>query len=123
MRDVDNLYQVPISLQEQHLDQLTCDHLGIECGEADMEEWTKLVDKVRNLSGKIDIGLVGKYVELPDAYLSAVESLKHAGFAYDTDIEVHWIDSEVLDSETIQDELSHEIGRASSREKRGVTDV
>src|SRR5699024_2268998 len=45
MRDVDNLYQVPISLQEQHLDQLTCDHLGIECGEADMEEWTKLVDK------------------------------------------------------------------------------
>lgn len=107
MRDVDNLYQVPISLQEQHLDQLTCDHLGIECGEADMEEWTKLVDKVRNLSGKIDIGLVGKYVELPDAYLSAVESLKHAGFAYDTDIEVHWIDSEVLDSETIQAELSH----------------
>jgi len=51
MRDADTLYQVPISLQEQHLDQLTCDHLGLECGEADMEEWNKLVDKVRNLSG------------------------------------------------------------------------
>lgn len=107
MRDADTLYQVPISLQEQHLDQLTCDHLGLDCGEADMEEWNKLVNKVRNLSRKIDIGLVGKYVELPDAYLSAVESLKHAGFVYDTDIEVHWINSEELDKETIQSELAH----------------
>src|SRR5690625_7972852 len=105
MLDVANRYQVPISVQEQHSDQLTCDHLGLECGEEDMEEWNKLVDKVRNLSGKVDIGLVGKYVELPDAYLSAVESLKHAGFVYDTDIEIHWIDSEVLDNETIQTEL------------------
>lgn len=107
MRDADTLYQVPISLQEQHLDQLTCDHLGLDCGEADMKEWNKLVKRVRNLAGKIDIGLVGKYVELPDAYLSAVESLKHAGFVYDTDIEVHWINSEELDKETIQSELSH----------------
>ncbi|PAV31383.1 CTP synthetase [Virgibacillus profundi] len=107
MQDADTLYQVPISLQEQHLDQITCDHFGLECGPADMEEWNALVSNVRNLSRITDIGLVGKYVELPDAYISVVESLKHAGFDYGTDIKVHWINSEKLDKETIQEELSH----------------
>src|SRR5690625_1517848 len=107
MRDADTLYQVPIALQEQNLDQLTCDHLGLDCQEADMIEWKSLVDKVRNLSNVIHIGLVGKYTELPDAYLSVVESLKHAGFMYDFDIKIHWISSENLDNQTIFDELSH----------------
>lgn len=107
MLDADTLYHVPISLQEQNLDQLVCNHLGLECGEADMKEWNALVDKVRNLSKTIDIAIVGKYVELPDAYLSVVESLKHAGFSYDTDVEIHWVNSETLDKETIQKELSH----------------
>ena len=107
MKDADVLYHVPIDLQEQKLDELTCQHLGIDCEPADMTEWKTLVSQVRNLSKKIDIAIVGKYVELPDAYLSVVESLKHAGFAYDTDISVHWINSEVLDKDTIQEELSH----------------
>lgn len=107
MRDADTLYQVPISLQEQQLDQLTCDHLGLQCKEADMGKWQELVDKVRNLTRTIDIGLVGKYVELPDAYLSVVESLKHAGIDFDANIEIHWINSEDLDKETIKAELSH----------------
>lgn len=107
MRDADTLYQVPIALQEQHLDQITCDHFNLDCEPADMDKWKDLVSKVRNLSGKIDIGLVGKYVELPDAYISVVESLKHAGFTYDTDVTIHWINSELLDKATIQEELSH----------------
>ena len=107
MRDADTLYHVPIALQAQHLDQLACDHFGLDCPPANMDEWKELVDKVRSLSKKIDIGIVGKYVELPDAYLSVVESLKHAGYPYDTDIRVHWIDSERLEKETIQKELSH----------------
>lgn len=107
MRDADTLYQVPIALQEQNLDQLTCDHFGLDCGVADMTEWKKLVSKVRNLSKKIDIGLVGKYVELPDAYISVVESLKHAGYDFDADIKVHWINSEELDRAAIHSELSH----------------
>lgn len=107
MRDADTLYHVPLALQQQHLDQLVCDHLGLECEEANMDYWRELVNKVRNLSKTIDIGLVGKYVELPDAYLSVVESLKHAGFTYNTDIKVHWINSENLDQETIKEELSH----------------
>lgn len=107
MRDSDTLYHVPIALQEQKLDQLVCDHLKLDCAEANMEEWQVLVDKVRNLSRKTNIGLVGKYVELPDAYLSVVESLKHAGFVFDTKVNIHWINSEDLDKETIQEELSH----------------
>ncbi|MDY0394259.1 CTP synthase [Virgibacillus halophilus] len=107
MRDASVLYQIPIALQEQHLDQLVCDHLGLSCQTADMGEWKKLVEKVQGLTKKIDIGLVGKYVELPDAYLSVVEAMKHAGYAYDAEINVHWINSEDLDKETIEQELSH----------------
>lgn len=106
MLDADTLYQVPIALQEQDFDDLVCQHLGLPQNEADMTEWKELVGKVRNLSQTIEVGLVGKYVELPDAYLSLVEAMKHAGFHYDTDINVHWIDSETLDKETIHDVLS-----------------
>jgi len=106
MQDADPLYQVPIDLQKQHLDQLVCDHLGLDCQEADMSEWHELISKVRHLTKTTEIGIVGKYVELPDAYLSVVEALKHAGFSYDTDINIHWIDSEKLTADTIKEELS-----------------
>src|SRR5699024_7066744 len=94
---------VPIALQEQNFDDLVCKHLHLPDTEADMKEWNELVHKVRNLSNVIDIALVGKYVELPDAYLSLVESFKHAGIDLDTDIEVHWVDSEEFDKETIHE--------------------
>src|SRR5690625_2045896 len=67
MCDADTLYHVPIALQEQKLDQLVCDLLGLECEQSDMTDWKLLVDKVRNLTRKLNIGLVGKYTELPDA--------------------------------------------------------
>lgn len=105
MLDADTLYQVPIALQEQGLDKLACEHLHLDCEDADMVEWEKLVNKVRNLTHTITIGLVGKYVELPDAYLSIVESLKHAGFTYDTDVKIRWINSQKLDDKEIQSEL------------------
>ncbi|API91846.1 MULTISPECIES: CTP synthase [Virgibacillus] len=107
MLDADTLYQVPISLQEQQLDELTCKHFGLDCKQADMKEWMELLNKVRHLSKTVDIALVGKYVELPDAYLSVVEALKHAGFAYDADIRVHWVNSELLDEQTIHKELQN----------------
>lgn len=107
MIDADTLYQIPVSLQEQHLDQLTCDHFGLELNPADMDEWMKLVNKVRGLSKTITIGLVGKYVELPDAYLSVVESLKHAGYSYDSNVEVKWINAEKLDKASIEQELNN----------------
>ncbi|ALX49868.1 CTP synthase [Lentibacillus amyloliquefaciens] len=105
MLDADTLYQVPIALQEQNLDQLTCDHLGLNCDEADMREWEDLLSSVRHLPNTTVIGLVGKYVELPDAYLSVVEALKHAGFSYDADVQVKWINSEKQDKASIKKEL------------------
>src|SRR5699024_714882 len=106
MLDANTLYHVPIALQEQNFDDLVCKHLHLPDTEGDMKECNEFVHKMRNLSNVIDIALVGKHVELPDAYLSLVESLKHAGIDLDTDIEVHWVDSEVLDKETIHEKLS-----------------
>ncbi|MGD6802277.1 CTP synthase [Rossellomorea vietnamensis] len=104
--DADTLYAVPIALQEQKLDQLTCDHLKLDCGEADMTEWNELLHRVRNLSKKTRIALVGKYVELQDAYISVVEALKHAGYNFDTDVEVKWLNSELVDSENVAELMS-----------------
>ncbi|MFW0782867.1 CTP synthase, partial [Rossellomorea marisflavi] len=62
--DADTLYSIPLSLQDQKLDELTCQHLKLDCHVPDMTEWTELVERVRNLSRKTTIALVGKYVEL-----------------------------------------------------------
>src|SRR5690606_15203153 len=83
-RDAETLYTIPLSLQEQQLDQIACRHLKLQCADADMTEWKQLVDKVLNLSKTTKIALVGKYVELQDAYISVVEALKHAGYSYDS---------------------------------------
>lgn len=100
-RDADTLYAVPLMLQEQKLDQIVCEHLKLNCNEADMTEWVALVEKVRNLSNKTTIALVGKYVELQDAYISVVEALRHAGYAFDTDIDIRWINSEHVDRDNV----------------------
>jgi CTP synthase len=107
-RDADTLYAVPLELQEQHMDQIVCDHLKLITQEADMTEWKALVDKVTHLSGKTKIALVGKYVELQDAYISVVEALKHAGYAFDADVEVKWINSEFVTLENV-DELLRDV--------------
>src|SRR5699024_3144123 len=69
-------------------------HLKRDVSEADMTKWIELEQKVKNLSGTVKIGIVGKYVELPDAYLSVIEALKHAGYDFNTDVEIEWINSE-----------------------------
>lgn len=104
-RDADTLYSIPLALQDQNLDKIVCDHLKLGCGEADMTEWKQLVDKVTNLSKTTRIALVGKYVELQDAYISVVEALKHAGYAHDSDIEVDWINAEDVKENNVADLL------------------
>lgn len=107
-RDAETLYEVPLELQRQKLDQFVCEYLKLDCKEADMTEWTALVNKVKNLSGKAKIGLVGKYVALQDAYLSVAESLRHAGYAFDADIEIKWINAEEVTEQNVN-ELLHDV--------------
>ncbi|WP_316570603.1 CTP synthase [Neobacillus sp. YIM B06451] len=104
-RDAETLYSVPLALQDQHLDQIVCDHLKLQCTEADMTEWKALVEKVTHLSAKTRIALVGKYVELQDAYISVVEALKHAGYAYDADIDIKWVNAEDVTEENVNELL------------------
>jgi CTP synthase len=104
--DADTLYAIPLILQEQNFDQIVCDHLKLNTKPADMTAWVALLDKVRNLSNKTTIALVGKYVELQDAYISVVEALKHAGFAFDADIDIKWINAEEVNEDNVQELLS-----------------
>ncbi|MTT30973.1 CTP synthase [Terrilactibacillus sp. BCM23-1] len=104
--DAETLYQVPLHLQEQHLDDIVCKHLKLKCGEADMQEWSELVERVLNLKNTVNIALVGKYVELQDAYISVVESLKHAGYGYDADVHVKWVNATELTKENLEEQLS-----------------
>ncbi|NMH70620.1 CTP synthase [Bacillus sp. RO3] len=104
--DADTLYSVPLALQEQKLDEITCQHLKLNCHEADMTEWNELVDRVKNLSRKTTIALVGKYVELQDAYISVVEALRHAGYHFDSDIQVRWLNSELVDNGNVAEKLA-----------------
>jgi CTP synthase len=105
-RDAETLYEIPLALQEQKLDQITCDHLKLNCKAPDMTEWKALVQKVKGLSHTVKIALVGKYVELQDAYISVVESLRHAGYAFDADVNVKWINSEHVNAENAKELLA-----------------
>lgn len=105
-RDVETLYTIPLNLQAQGMDDLVLDHFGIKRPAADMTDWRALENKVLNLKGKVTVGLVGKYVSLPDAYLSIVEALKHAGYAHDTEIDIRWIDAEEVDDQNVADYLA-----------------
>ncbi|WP_017756631.1 CTP synthase [Calidifontibacillus oryziterrae] len=106
-RDAKNLYEIVLTLQEQDLDKIVCDHLKLDLKEADMTEWKALVEKVSNLTKEVTIGLVGKYVELQDAYISVVEALRHAGYNYDAKIKVEWINAETVTAENVNDLLKN----------------
>lgn len=103
--DVDTLYSIPINLKKQGLDQIVVDHLKLDVPEADMTEWEALENRVLNLTHQTRIAIVGKYVELPDAYLSVSEALKHAGYAVDSDIAIKWVNAEKLSPKEVVDEL------------------
>ncbi|WP_026691616.1 CTP synthase [Alteribacter aurantiacus] len=105
-RDAETLYEVPLELQRQNFDDYVCKHLNLPQAEANMAEWNALVEKVTNLSKKTTIALVGKYVALQDAYLSVAEALKHAGFHFDADVDIKWINSENVTRENAAELLS-----------------
>jgi len=104
--DADNLYVIPLRLKEEGLDDIVIDHLGLKNGEADLSEWRGLVERIRRVENEIKIGLVGKYVQLPDAYLSVVESLKHGGYYNNADVEIVWVDAETVSQEEVERQLA-----------------
>ena len=103
--DVEHLYQIPLNLQAQNMDQIVCDHLKLDVPEADMTDWSAMVDKVMNLKKQVKIALVGKYVELPDAYISVVEALKHSGYANDAEIKLNWVNANDVTTENVTELL------------------
>lgn len=103
-RDASTLYEVPLNLREQGLDDYVVKHLNLSVGAPDMKEWEALVSRVKSLKKTTEIAIVGKYVALHDAYLSIVESLSHAGFDADTDVNIRWVNAEELTPNNV-DEL------------------
>ncbi len=104
-KDADSIYEIPLILAEQNLDKLACEILDLKCGDLDLTNWKNFVKKERELSKKVKIALVGKYVELKDAYLSVAESLKHAAIQNDAKLEIDWVNSEDITEETVVDRL------------------
>ena len=101
-----NLYEAPLMLEKQNFSGIVCRELGLETREPDLTEWKQLVEEIYSRSKSVTIGLVGKYVQLHDAYLSVAEALRHAGYALNSDVDIHWIDSEGLTEETYEQTLS-----------------
>lgn len=109
-RDVSNLYQLPLNLKAQKIDDIVLKHFNLTAKEASMEEWISLVERVDNLKDEVRIALVGKYVELHDAYISVVESLKHAGYKHNFKVKIDWIQSEDITEENVHEYLKEADG-------------
>ena len=104
--DVGNIYELPLILHDEGLDTVALEVLRMEGHELDVTPWAKLVERVELSTTPVKIGLIGKYVELPDAYLSVVEALKHAGFHHEAKIELDWIQAEDVEGLLASDRLS-----------------
>ncbi|MBZ2174964.1 CTP synthase [Schnuerera sp. xch1] len=94
--NVETIYELPLMLEKEGLAQLVIDKLNIKCNKLDLTEWENIVKKVKNIKDKVTVALVGKYVELKDAYLSVAESLNHGGIFNDVNVEIKWIHAEKL---------------------------
>lgn len=101
-----NLYEAPLMLEKSNFSAVVCRELKLETPEPDLKEWEQLADNINNRTNTVSIGLVGKYVKLHDAYLSVVEAMHHAGYELNTHISIHWIDSETITKDTVEDTLA-----------------
>jgi CTP synthase len=100
------LYSVPKMLEEQNMSEIVCRRLGIEAKELDWQEWDDMLTRAGDLTKTVRIALVGKYVQLHDAYLSVVEALKHGGYENGADVDIKWVDAEQLTPDNVARELS-----------------
>jgi CTP synthase len=111
-RDVDNIYKVPLVFRAEGVDDFVVDHFGLEAAPPELSDWERLVRRAGDAAEHpaVRIALVGKYVQLEDAYLSVVEALRHSGFLHGCAIEIDWVDSETLDDTEVRERLAHADG-------------
>lgn len=103
--DVEYLYEAPLAMEEEHLAQVVCECLQLPCPEPDLRDWKDMVKALRNPTADVRIALVGKYIQLHDAYISVVEALKHGGIANSATVHIKWVDSELLNEENVDNIL------------------
>ncbi len=104
-RDADDIYRIPLLMHREGLDDLVVRMLHLECGEPDLTEWQALVERIDACHGEVTIALVGKYVQLHEAYLSVWEALKHSAIHHGRKLDLQWVDAEDLTTETVADKL------------------
>ena len=100
------LYEAPLMLEQEDFSLIVCRELGLWTRAPQLEEWKEMVEGIRALRRKVTIGLVGKYVQLHDAYLSVAEALRHAGYLCAAQVEIRWIDSETVTEENVPEVLA-----------------
>ncbi len=100
-KDVPNIYQIPVNFHNQNIEDIILKQFDLKVTKSNLKYWMDLLETVENLKGEVEIALVGKYVELEDAYLSVKEALKAAGYQYQTKVKINWIDSESLEKEDV----------------------
>ena len=102
-----SIYEAPTMLEKANFSSVVLRELHIDAPEPDLSDWLDMLDMIKKRSGEVNIGLVGKYIQLHDAYLSVAEALRHAGFALGSYVNISWIDSETLTESTYEEKLSH----------------
>ncbi len=108
--DVEYLYEAPLAMERENLAQVVCECLHLDCPEPDLRDWTEMVDKLKHPTENVTIALVGKYIQLHDAYISVVEALKHGGIYSHTTVNIKWVDSETVTSENVGEILEDAAG-------------
>ena len=85
------LYEAPLAMEKEHLAEIACECLKLDCPAPDLDEWKAMVQSAKNPTREVTVALVGKYIALHDAYISVVESLKHAGYPNHTTVHIKWV--------------------------------
>ncbi len=100
--DAQTIYEVPLALEKTGLDKIVAERLNLQLTPADLSAWREMVEKIKAPKYEVTIGIVGKYVALPDAYLSVAEALRHGGINHDTQIKIKWINSEQIEKDGVE---------------------
>ena len=101
-RTIPILYEAPLMLEQAHFSDIVCRELHMDAPQPDLADWAEMVERIKRGGRQVKIGLVGKYVQLHDAYLSVAEALRHAGYALGATVDIQWIDAETIDAQNVR---------------------